>query len=648
MTPFASAPQRLYNAMARAIAPRKALTVSAWADAHRFLSSKGSAEAGRWRTDRNPLQREIMDALSNRSPVREVVVMFPIQMGKTEIAANFLGYTMDHDPGPIMVCLPGEVSQKKWVNQKLAPMIEATPVVRDALTSIDSRDSSNTRTFKDFSGGQLYIEHAGSPQRLKSTSVKKLIVDEVDEFANNFTWGDDPIAMLEGRTSAFPTSSKVLWIGTPGTQGVSRLEAKWLASDQRLYYVPCPHCGELQPLTWAGLQWNRDSTHAWYVCRENGCVIEEYDKPAMIAAGQWIPENPAGSIRGYTANCLYYPLGLGPRWLDMARKFLEAKDDPAKLKTFTNDRLAELWEDRSMRAVKHNLVADRAEPYALRTAPQGVLFITAGVDTQDDRFEVQLVGWGRGLAAWTLDYVVVRGDPNDDDTRHALATLLAQPIQHESGHELPITATWIDAAGHRTNAVKAFVRDRGVVTNSQGETTKPLRTLIAGFGAKPNNAPVISKGKMEDVDWKGQYDKSGVVIHHAGTVGIKQVLYARLASDADKPPEKRLVHTSRDLEPEYFAGLVSETYNPSKNRYEKKRGARNEPLDTWVYAYAATHHASLRAHRFTQRDWEVLEARLVRKTEAGPEQEVVAPPPIAAPTPANRIRRLGKVGRGRF
>ena len=168
---FAPAHPRVFSAIARAITPKKPLTVSQWADLERRLSSKGSAEPGQWRTMRNPPLGEPMDCLSARSTARDVALMFPIQFGKTAVAENVLGYTMDYNPGPVMVCLPGEVSMTKWVAQKLNPMIEETPAVHRALTSVASRDSSNTRTFKDFAGGQLYIEHAGSPSRLKSTTV---------------------------------------------------------------------------------------------------------------------------------------------------------------------------------------------------------------------------------------------------------------------------------------------------------------------------------------------------------------------------------------------------------------------------------------------------------------------------------------------
>ena len=618
MTPqaYARAEPRIAAAMARALAPRKPLTVSQWADADRRLSSKGSAEPGKWRTARNPPLREPMDCLSARSPVQTVVLMFPIQFGKTEIAVNVLGYTMDNHPGPIMVCLPGEVSQQKWVAQKLNPMLEETPSVQATLTSTDSRNGANRREFKDFAGGQLYIEHAGSPSRLKSTSVRTLIVDELDEFAANLTSGDDPVEMLDGRTSAFPATSKRLYVSTPQIAGISRIEALFKKSDQRRYYVPCPHCGEEQPLQWSGLRWsagqgNRRAGVA-YVCRECGALIEEHHKTPMIAAGRWVAENPESKIRGYHTNCLYYQIGLGPRWADLVEMWLDAQADPAKLKTFINDRLAETYEDPSMRAVKHNLVADRAEPYALRTAPDGVLVITAGVDTQDNRLAVQIVGWGRGMAAWVLDYIELPGDPESPEVWCQLVELLNRPLETASGHQLYVQSTAIDAGGHRTEAVKTFARD--------GCKAGRIRRPLVIFGAVPNNAPIISKGKLQEINWRGNYDKRGIMIHHVGTVAIKHLLFGRLSTDAEKPREARMVRFSDDLGPAYFAGLVSETFDPSKNRFRKKSGARNEPLDTWVYAYAATHHPELRLHRHTRLDWN----RLAAKIGAAP---VVAEPP---------------------
>ena len=437
LQPIACPPARpeIFRRLARATAPRKPISVSQWSDANRIISTKQGAEAGRWRTDRNPLLREPMDALGHRG---DVVLMFPIQLGKTEVLLNDIGYTMDRDPCPVMICLPGEVSLNKWVAQKLQPMIDETPAVRASLSSVASREAANTRTFKDFAGGQLFVEHAGSPSRLKSTTVRKLRVDELDEFAVNLSGGDDPVEMLNGRTSAYPGNASRAYVSTPQLRSSSRIFYLWEQSDQRRYHVPCPHCGEMQPLLWSGLKWStavhRDQPRrAWYLCRECGVEIEEYAKTAMMAAGQWIAANPDSRIKGYNANCLYYPLGLGPRWADLVDMWLNAQGDNARLKTFVNDRLAEPWEDKSSANVKANLVQERAIAYPLRTAPAGVIRITSGVDTQDDRLEVHIIGWGRGRRFWVIDYVVLPGDPALPEVWAALTDLLNRPVVHAWG-----------------------------------------------------------------------------------------------------------------------------------------------------------------------------------------------------------------------
>lgn len=608
-------------ALARSIRPRRPMSVSAWADDNMVLSSKGSSITGRWQTDRNPPLREPMDALSARSPVRDVVLMFPIQFGKSAVATNMLGYVMDHAPGPVMVALPGEVAMNKWINQKLNPLVDECAAVQRALTSLATRDSSNQRAFKDFAGGQLYLEHAGSPQRLKSTTVKYLLVDEIDEFPQQLTGGDDPVKMLNGRTSAYPSSYKRLYISTPTLEGLSRIKRLYMASDQRRYHVPCPDCGHLQPLEWGGLQWSPDAKHAWYVCRHCGVCIEEHHKTDMIANGRWVAQNPESPVRGYTLNGLYYQFGLGPRWSALAREWLDAQHDPPALKTFVNDRLAETWEDPAMRSVKHNVIADRIEPYALRTAPGGVLAITAGVDTQDNRLAVQIVGWGKGLESWVLYYDELLGDPLEDDVWIALADLLNRPIQHACGSMMSVEATAIDTGGHRGEAVKNFVRRR------------MIRRPMAIFGAVSNTAPVLGKGKLVDVTFRGKTDRRGVGLHAVGTVGIKHTLYARLSGDHDRAVEDRMVHFSDQLDADYFRGLVSETYNPAKNRFDPVRGGgRNEVLDTYVYAYAAAHHQELRLHRATKADWEARETRILG---GGASRETSVSP---ARAPSQRVR----------
>ena len=621
----ATAQPRICGVLARAVAPREPVTVSQWADDKRVLSSKGSEITGKWRTDRNPPLREPMDCMSKHSRVRDVVAMIPIQFGKTEIELNTLGCMIDTDPGPIMVVLPDDITMNAWIDQKLKTLIDDTPEVSAALSSTASRNSSNQKAFKDFAGGQLFVEHAKTGTRLTLKSERTLLVDELDKFAAALSSGEDPLELLNGRVSAFPATYKRCYIGSPGLRGVSRLEELYAKSDQRKYYVPCPYCGHDQPLLWSGLHWSDDARECWYVCRACEERIYEHQKTEMIRRGGWVPENPGAASRGYHLNCLYYQIGLGPRWLELVKMWLDAQRDPAKLQVFTCERLAESWEDPAMRRVKHNLIKDRAEPLPLRPVPQWVLDTTAGIDTQDNRLAVQIVGWGRGLACWPIDYVELLGDPASEDVWVALTDLLNRPIEHSAGGILRVSAAAIDIAGHRTEAVKAYVRDRRV------------RRLMAIFGAVPNNAPVLGKGKLQDVNWNGKLDKRGVHIHAVGTVAIKHLLYSRLSTDADKQPDARLVRFSEDLDDDYFGGLTSEAYNATKNRFEKRRGApRNEPLDTWVYAYAATHHPELRLHRRTKADWDAIEQRLIVANTATvrtqPSTADDAPSAHAAPT----------------
>jgi phage terminase large subunit GpA-like protein len=619
-----NAAARIFDVVSRSVEPRKPMTVSQWSDRNRILSSKESPRPGQWRTSTNPPLREPMDAMSKGSKVREEVVILPIQFGKTNLELNKIGYTIDHDPAPTGVFLPDDLTREAWTLQKFNPLIDETPAIQRAMTTMATRNTANQRSFKDFAGGQIYIEHGKTATRLSLKSLKYLLVDELDKFAAALQGGEDPLELIRGRVSAFQTNSFIAYVGTPGLKGLSRLEPLYEASDQRLYHIPCPHCGHEQPLEWRGLQWSPDRRSCWYVCRESGCVIEESDKTEMIARGRWVPMKPGAKIRGYRLNCLYYPLGLGPRWLDLVGMWLDAQGDPAKLQVFVQERLAEAWEDPKMRIVRNSVIRERAENYRLREAPMPVCEITAGVDTQDNRLEVQIVGWGENRRSWTLDYAVLPGDPENDDVWTLLTDLINRPIQHACGKMLRVKATAIDMGGHRTEAVKNYVRKNLIF--------RPM----AIFGATSNNAPALGRFKLEDVTFGGRTDKQSVRIFPVGTIAIKDLLYGRLGSDAEpkrvgdaivpKEHEDRLMHFSEDLEPTYFTGLVSETFDPSKNRYVKRGSVRNEPLDTWVYAFAATQHPELRLHRRSKAEWAAAILALTGQSSA----------PAPAPTPATQ------------
>lgn len=270
------------------------------------------------------------------------------------------------------------------------------------------------------------------------------------------------------------------------------------------------------------------------------------------------------------------PVWPGPRWADLVETWRESQADPARLKTFVNDRLAEPWEDAAMRAVKHNAIADRAEPTACARRPLACW-------PSPPRWTRKTTAWpcrsSAGAPAWLLGAGLHRAhgrNPADDTVWVALTELLNRPIEHASGATLRVQAYAHDM-GDAAQAVKSYVRQRLV--------QRPM----AIFGATANNAPVLGKPKLQDVNWRVRPTSAAVTTCRWSAVAAKHWLYGRLSTDAEKAAEDRVTHFSEDLDPSYFAGLVSETYDPRKNRFEKRRGARNEPLDTWVYAYAAAH-----------------------------------------------------------
>ncbi len=616
-----------YRAARRAIRPKAPLKVSEWADANRFLSEEGSAEPGKWRTSRNPPQREILDALSEDVPGEKVVLMKPSQWGGTEVGSNFVGYCISHFKGPGAVVMPTEASLQDWTSQKFDPMVKDTPVVREAMALRSNRSGDNSAKRKRFVGGLIYFKTSGSTAELKASSLKWGMADEVDEWDWTTPQGD-PLGLFEIRFAAFH-NSKLFIVSSPTIKDASKIEEQFEAGDQSRYHVPCPHCDEKQTLKWSNLRWSVTGprvTRAWYVCEHCGCEIDEHHKPTMLAGGHWIAENPGALYRSYHINGLYTPIGIGRSWLQLAQEWIEAQGDPKKLVVFINTRLAETWADRS-HDIKPNILIARAEPYALRTVPPGALVLTAGVDTQDDRLEIRVIGWGADKKEWTIDYHVIPGKPSGDEVWNALDEYLCAEFSNAYGRTLRIEATAIDTGGHFTHDVYAYVR------------RAKARRVIAIKGAATTGRVILGKPSHQDVNWRGQTIKRGVALYTVGTDTAKHYIYGRLNDDTDKDPSERKVHFSTELDQSFFDQQVSEAFNPRKNRWELKKGKRNEGLDTHVYAIAASHHPELYLHKWKAKDWE--RRRLMVEPEAPTGQQTPAPlqqqmpPPRAAETPRN-------------
>lgn len=576
-------------ACARAMRPRERLTVSQWADRHRILSSKQAGETGRWRTARNPMLREIMDCLSAHSTVREITVMKSSQVGVTEMSVNWIGYIIEHAHYPAMVLMPTLESRDTWKAQKLNPLLTDTACVREILGGIRSRDAANSKDMIDYPGGILFLAGGNSPNSYAQKSVRFLMLDDLDRFPMVVGDEGDPVELARSRVKAFPRH-KILLASTPTLKGASLIEREFESGDMRRFHVECPHCGERQMLRWSHVKANTQLTEAWYACEHNGCVIEEHHKPAMLAAGVWIPEKPeVKNRRSYHISAIYAPIGLGPSWLDLMVQFKRVHKDPQQLKTFINSNLGESWEDQTDKLKPHDL-AKRAGDYAPGIIPPGCLAITMGIDTQDKWIEYTRLGWGADGKHWIIDQGQITGDTSTLPVWNELEAEIHKPMTNSYGKEMRILAAGIDSRGHRTEQVKDFVMRttlRVRVYSVQGSTSR-IGRAIAQSGSYPNKSRT------------GKIIKHGYCVWNVGTEHCKDFIFAHLAADGERSEAERVFHFPQGLDDTYYDGVLSETYDPEKKRYVQRLGARykrNEPLDTLVYAWAIGQHREVNIGR---------------------------------------------------
>lgn len=620
-------------AFSKAIRPRKRLKLSEWADANRFLSRKSSSEPGRWRTNRVPYTREPMDCLSASSPVQRIVLMFAAQTSKSEMGLNWIGYVMDHAPAPMLVVLPTLEVRKRWVRQRLGPMLSETPALAEIFDAKRARDASNSEDIKDFPGGMLVIGGANSPASLASMPIRYVLCDEVDRFPWEAGQEGDPLGLIDERTKTFPRR-KVLLVSTPTIKDSSRIETEYLESDQRRYHVPCPHCDGYQHLKWSNIRWDSKVTRAWYVCEHCGAEFDESSKTSMLAKGKWIPGQPGREVRGYAINGLYAPIGLGFKWIELVRQWLKAQSDQTKLKRFINTTLGETWEDQSGKLKSHELLK-RIEDVDQRFIPPGCLALTVGVDTQDEWLALTLLGWGRGRL-WVVEWHIIHGDTTRSEVWDSLEKYLNAPLINSFGHLMHIDAAAIDTRGHRGEQVKNFVGRKTLkipVYAVQGATTR-MGKAISATASLPERTP------------KGRIIKGSYALWNIGTEYCKDFIFGTLASDEKLSADERVIHFPLGLEEDYFDGLLSEVFDMEKNKYVQKAGARykrNEPLDTFVYAWAIGHHKKVRIgmtmrgeanpHYWTKRE-SMLEGTSVIQARHNETKEIVVPNNISSSSPS--------------
>lgn len=641
----------IYDAAMSSLAPDPPWTVSEWADRNRVLSTKSSAEAGAWRTSRTPYLREIMDNLSAYSPVEITAVMKGVQIGMSEAGFNWVGYTIHHNPAPMLYVLPSLDLVKKFSKTRIDPMIEASAALRERIAPARARDSGNTINQKDFAGGFFIFTGANSEAGLRGLPVAKLVLDEVDGYPDSAEDSGDPVTLAMDRTNAFLARRKVFLLSTPLLKENSRIDVAFRQGDQRYYNVRCEACGHEQPITWASIKWEKDEEGnplpetAAFECQghdpETGEVCGrrhgEHRKGALLAeenGARWVPTAKPSrpNYRSYHLSALYSPWYT---WEEAVRRFLSDKDDPAKLQTFTNNVLGEAWEDLGGEKTDPATLLGKREEYAAgapdeleeagQFIPDRVAMLTAGVDVQADRLEAEVVGWGADEESWSIDTRVFYGDPASNEVWDQLDDYLTSRWPHRAfDNGMSIAATCVDTGGANTQDAYRFVRPR------EGRRVWGIKGYSGKRPVWPRKPSRTNKGRIN--------------LYAIGVDAAKEVVMARLGKIGPGVSGAGACHFSTEWDQDQFEQLTAEIRRTKYVKgfkvveWWKPDHARNERLDCRVYAYAALQGLVIAGVSLNKEAKRIASKLPTLEAAADFVRQIMAPPADAKPEPVADTR----------
>lgn len=600
--------------------PPEDLTVSQWAAKYRVLSRESSAEAGPWRNERTPYLVEPMDAVTDPA-VRHITVVASSQVGKSEVELNTIGYIIDQDPGSMLYIQPNLDDAKKFSRLRIAPMIRDSVRLKSKVSEVKSRDSGNTVLQKTFPGGMLTIVGSQSPSALASTPARYILGDERDRWALSAGTEGDPWALAEARTTTY-YNAKLIDVSTPTIKGFSPIEKSFNDGTRERWCSQCPHCGEWSNIVFDDIKFDFDTVTVGrqkdyvvksveWACPACGCMSDEQTMRRQPT--KWIAENPSALRRGHRSFWINAFASPWKSWASIVYAFLAARKDPQKLKVVYNTLLGELWEDRGDLEDEDTMLA-RREDYGTRAdgtpieLPDGVLVLTCGVDTQDDRLEYEVVGWGHYGESWGIKKGIIIGDPNDDEPWERLDDVVSHVYKFGNGRGLTISMTFVDSGGHKTQSVYKHCRER---MNRRVFAIKGVGGDGVPYTKPPSKVKIVVNGRAIGQTWLYSL---GV---DAGKTDIMNNLKVQEAG-------AKFCHfpkgEARGYDLAFFNGLLSEKLVMKTERgrtrwaWEKLPGhERNEALDCRNYAQAAL--------RVLDPDMDAVERRLkgVQSQKAAPQ-----------------------------
>lgn len=600
------------NAFIAGLRPIERLTVSQWSNKNRVLTSMSSSEPGPYRYERTPYLRKPMDCLGKTSDVQEVVCMKGAQVGWTDAGNNWVGYTIDIDPGPMLLVMPTEGAIKKNSRTRIKPMIESTPSLKGKIKTAGSKEAGNTVTEKEYPGGVLMMVAAHSPVGLSSTPVGKIFLDEVDRYPASAGSEGSPVELARARARTF-SNKKIFIISTPTNEGESVIAKEFISGDCQYYNVPCIHCGDLFVITWDCITWEEGKPEtARCACPNCGGLHEERHKTIMLPEKGFSPEGRAEWIAtkkssnpkkvSFHLSGLYSPAGFYS-WEDAVRDFLKAENDENLMRTWINTVKGETVKIKSEAPDFENLY-NRREDYELGIIPEGVYLLTMGVDIQKDRIELEVVGWGIGLESWSIDYKTLVGDTSKDEVWQELREVINSMYYFENGSAMSINMTCIDA-GFNTKKVYDFT------STFSYNRVKPI------MGRASVKDVMVSPPKLINISKTGK-KITGAKVWNLGVSMLKSELYGFLKLQASEIDGEEMFPKGYCHFPQYdrnyFKMLTAEELQLGKNKkgYDVwewvKIFERNEALDVRCYARAASYIVGV--DRFKKEHWDKIKNQI--------------------------------------
>jgi terminase, large subunit len=594
---------------------------SEWAEQHRYLPPSVTPLPGAYRFGVVPYLREPLDCLSVDFPIREVTCMKGSQLCfTTGVLENVLGYLIAIvRTAPVMLVTADSELAKLRLDSNMTPMLQHSGLMHLIKPIDDTNGRKTGKTDKKWEwdgGGYLVPQGAQSANKMRSTSIRVLLNDEIDGWPEEVGKDGDPMKLVRARTDFYELSRKILNISTPTIKGLSKIEARFLQGDQRRYWVCCLKCnypqvlrfrrtkadtGETSGLVWETEQGRLVSGSVRYLCEDCGHPHINEDKVRLLSpenGAEWRPSAQATSAhhRSYHLSALYSPPGTRS-WEAIVEKWLEAWDvernrprDLGALQVFYNNELGETFELRGEKVRFETISGHRrhayrfgevANKFATEHCGSPVLLLVCTVDVHKDNLAVGVFGWCRDKRAILVDYKRLEGDTeqrDDPGTWGALRKIIEeQEYVADDGKRYSVKLTLIDS-GYRTDHVLEFASDyEGGVFPVKGREEAPRNATIREFSefqTKSGSAFGITVDLYKD-------RLSASLRRSWDGLGIQPPGHFNAPLDATDAQLKELtVEVKREkIDKETGKRLGVEWHRPG--------GAANELWDLYVYASAA-------------------------------------------------------------